>query len=266
MDVLGVGQYGRYFILAALASVGLILLIGLVKILVSQRAPRRVPGRVSGVVGAMGSGKSLFVVSRAILPALKRGEYVVTNFDMDIPPGLKGVHRTLDTPMIFEELAERGQDAVAYARAKGRGWNLRDVSGAELAQRGHVANCLVVLDEAHIYAPSSKMVLTDTALWWTTHCRKLGIELYWVTQFPEQIAKGMRRNTAEVWQARRRGGKTFGAKCYPMDKWDKQNRGKPLDSLVYRLTPDVMKLYDSFELIAPEPTPTQRREMKGKAS
>jgi hypothetical protein len=202
---------------------------------------RPVDGLVQGVVGRMGSGKSLFVVQRVLLPycaalgkrgfvlsdSKRRMRRVVTNFRFD--PGTDIEIRTVrasETVSIF--LAVR-QLAEAIGRVEGPWYDERgilceptehemstvcavcrnvgpcgDRHGVELVEefdREPILNAVVVLDEMHLYANSGNLALGKEASWLISMARKLNAEVWWCSQHEMKVHKRLRDESSYIWLA-----------------------------------------------------------------
>lgn len=266
-------------------------------------------GLVSGVVGRMGSGKSLFIVQRVLLPfcrALSRGKgvvwsstqrpvrRVVTNFRFD--PGLPHVDVVNVSPThedsIFRqviELAERlGSIEGPWYDESGILQDGRksppDLPPVELASgkvayvRQPILNALVVLDEMHLFAPSSKVAMDHDASYVISMARKYNSEIWWASQHEMKVNKRLRDESSVLWLA----GKFTGfasffigsgwhmARCYVSSAQVERARNavggdskqRARDRRIYRYSKRAGKLYNSFELIVPDPVrrPTRARQ------
>jgi len=220
----------------------------------TSRGYRFASGRVQGVVGLMGSGKSLFVVQRVILPAAKdmtrkRGlecshtwrpvKRIITNFTMELP--YEGVELvTLDGSRVWDHLAEL---AVEYGKP--------GVPSLD---------ALVIIDEAHLYMPAAKSKVPQKAAWLTSMARKLNAEIWWITQNQMKIHKRLRDDTQLIWTVGRSASlwtlltgpsKWFTARAYEPENLTRANR-TPVDRRFYRLSKRAIAAYNSFELIVPD--------------
>lgn len=261
-------------------AAGFVAIMGVLSAL-TNRTYRFASGRISGVVGRMGTGKSLFVVSRVLLPVAKqlasrRGLYcshtgrqvrqIVTNFSLELP--YKGVPvRVLDpsTMPIFDELLLTDCECGSVERGKHRN------------ECYVVRDALVVLDEVHMYIPGGKLKLDPAAAYFMSMARKLNCEVWWVTQSTLKLHKRVRDDTQEIWCVGRRGGlltlllgpsKWFVGRSYQPEQIGQsgnapRNAGtdKPLgyiEQRSYRLSKRVLACYRSFDLIAPDATDRSR--------
>jgi len=211
-------------------------------------------GRVQGVIGLMGSGKSLFIVQRVILPTAremtrKRGLHcshtwrpvnrIITNFEMELPyPGVELV--TLDGSRIWDHLVELAVEFGEPGRPR--------------------LDALVVIDEAHLFLPSAKMKVAQKAAWVTSMARKLNIELWWITQNEMKVHKRLRDDTQLIWRVGRAASlwtlitgpsKWFAARAYEPENL-RRLASTPVDRRHYRLSKAAIAAYNSFELIVPD--------------
>lgn len=265
-----------------------------------------VDGLVQGVVGRMGSGKSLLIVMRVLLPfcrgLAKRGfvrsmtgrpmTRVITNFRFD--PGLAGVEVLTVQPgadrSIFGSLIDLAHEIgqregpwydSAGIMQDGSKAMPADAEPARLANgalsytRQPILNALVVLDEMHLFANSSKLALGDEASWIISMARKLNCELWWASQHEMKVHKRLRDESSSIWLA----GKLTGlgamfvgsgwhvAREYHSPALVERARNslgstgapKASDRRVYRFTKDTKRFYNSFELLVPDPSPSAGR-------
>lgn len=220
----------------------------------TSRGYRFQSGTVQGVIGKMGSGKSLFIVQRVVLPCARemsknRGLYcshtfrpvtrIVTNFEMELP--YEGVELiTLDGSRIWDHLVELA---------------------VELGEPGKPRlDALVVIDEAHLFVPSAKLKVAQKASWVMSMARKLNAEVWWITQSEMKIHKRLRDDTQLIWKVGRSASlwtllagpsKWFVAKAFEPERLNRMN-ATYTDRRFYRLSKAALKAYNSFELIIPD--------------
>lgn len=147
-------------------TIGVLLLVG--AFASAPSLPALEPGRVVGVVGRMGTGKTLLVVGWAIaLRRLRPHSRIVTNFGLDCA------------------------DQVVSSWAEV--YELRD--------------CVFILDEAHLWASSnSSKALNLQGRQWISQLRKRGVVLVWVSQSQARVAKALRELTTDLWVCRKMWG------------------------------------------------------------
>lgn len=298
------------------AVIGLLLVAGLLGLAngALNRVYRPVDGLVQGVVGRMGSGKSLLIVMRILLPYCKglgkRG-YVtsdsfrpmvraVTNFRFD--PGMSGVEVRTVAPnpetgvSIFGALIalahELGAVEGPWYDSKGRLQDGRDGRTGRIRPmpdiephevpgepgkwayvRQPIINGVVVLDEMHLFANSSKLALGDEASWLISMARKLNMEMWWASQHEMKIHKRLRDESSSLWLAAKLsgiaafmiGGGWHVAREYHSPALVERARNslgtssapKSSDRRIYRFTKKSKQFYNSFELLIPD-APTRR--------
>jgi hypothetical protein len=233
---------------------GVVVLIGLLSLgsALTSRGYRFASGRISGVVGKMGSGKSLFVVTKVILPAARtmqkkhglvcghtgrRVRRLITNFSIELPYDVEVIH--LDGSRIWDHLVELAHE----------------LGGDSLR-----LDALVIIDEAHLFMPSDKMKMATKARWITSMARKMNAEIWWITQNEMKIHKRLRDDTQLIWRVGRSASlwtiiagpsKWFTARAYEPERLNRLN-AQPEDQRRYRLSKTAIKAYDSFELIVPD--------------
>jgi hypothetical protein len=182
-----------------------------------ERRSHRPAGRIYGIVGRMGQGKSLFAVVRIIIPTVRCGYRVVTNFDCELPDGSRPTQ--LNGRCLWEELQ-------------------------------YVRDSVVVLDETHMYAPSSQMAMVPEASWWCSMARKCGSDLYWISQNVMKVHKRLRDDSHGIWKVEKLGNKSFRALAFEPERIE-SSVAQPYDKRRYRLTDQAIAVYNSFELIPP---------------
>ncbi|MHB8463452.1 MAG: zonular occludens toxin domain-containing protein [Acidimicrobiales bacterium] len=171
-------------------------------------------GRVVGIVGRMGSGKSYMAV-RLAYNRLLAGARVCTNFTMNLPP----------------ELAKNWRQF--------RGWE----DFAELE------NCIVIIDEAQLYAPSNKVLSFPTvARWKLAQARKFKLDVYWISQHENRVNSVLRDLTHMIYVCQAwLGGKTFMA--YGFEPENIRKKGQHIDRQTYRFKQKIGDLYDTLQIL-----------------
>jgi hypothetical protein len=186
-------------------------------------------GRVVGIVGRMGSGKSYFAV-RMAYRRLLAGANVCTNFTMQ-----------------FEQLCDRAgcehEDCIA-AQLAGR-WR-RFVGWEQLIE---LEDCIVIVDEAHLYAPSNKTLsFPDDARWKLSMARKYRLDLYWLTQHENRVNTVLKDLTNMMYVcASWFSAAFFTAKGYEPEHM--RRKDKHIDRKVYRFNLKIAKLYNTLEIL-----------------
>lgn len=243
--------------LLALALPFLVLLLVANRRMNNSTPQRGGSGRVVGIVGRMGSGKSYMAVRMAIR-RLKRGADVVTNFTMNLD-GAELVNvlaaRGWKDKRIAAELTAQtaffGGDPVPVARVK----VLRGITGQWRMFRGwdqfaELENAIVIIDEAHLYAPSNKsLTFPDVARFKMSQARKFGLDVYWVTQHEGRVNSILKDLTNMMFVCRSfMSGAWFSVKGYEPEHM--RRKGKHLERQFYRLNVAVAGLYNTLEILA----------------
>jgi KaiC/GvpD/RAD55 family RecA-like ATPase len=176
-------------------------------------------GRVVGVVGRMGSGKSYFAV-RMAYRRLRSGCRVVTNFSMRLP------------------------DELAANWSQFRGWD----------QFADLEDAIVIIDEAHLYAPSHlPLALPQVARWKLSQARKFGLDVYWISQHEDRVARILRDLTQYIYLCTAWFDHLiFTAKGFEPEKLrrkGKHGETMHLDRKVYFFRSSVANLYDTLQIL-----------------
>ena len=171
-------------------------------------------GKVVGIVGRMGSGKSYMAV-RMAYQRLMAGANVCTNFSMKLPP----------------ELQERWREFG--------GWD--DFAVLE--------NAVVIIDEAQLYAPSNKtLVFPTVARWKLAQARKFGLDVYWISQHEARVNSILRDLTHMIYVCSSwAGGRYFVAYGYEPEEMRK--KGKHIDRKSYKFDLAIGELYDTLQIL-----------------
>lgn len=243
------------------ALVGAVLLLGAVSLLVGGSRFRFRSGNVNGVVGELGGGKSMFVVSRVLAPAARA---------LASRRGLTCLHtgrkvRQIITNFTFEpeRLGIKGATIVQLAPAEGitiweqiiaQGRLEPDPFTGELELR---IDALVAIDEMSLFVPSDEQRIHPLAKSFFVHARKWNCEVWWMAQDTGQVHKRVRKFSRRLWNCEEARGllatfswrRTFSAKGYkPTSNGDLGP--EPVERMIYRAKPSVLRSYRSFETIA----------------
>lgn len=198
--------------------IGAFVVLGLAVVLLDHRAAQRsgdrTSGRVIGVVGRMGSGKSYFAV-RMAHNRMRAGAQVVTNFSMTLPAELAGKWRQFN------------------------GWE----------QFAELEDCVVIIDEAHLYAPSSQHLhFPMIARFKLAQARKFGLDVYWISQHEDRVNRTLRDLTNMIYVCRSFfDGKYFSANGYEPEKL--RRKDEHIDRRGYRFDASIANLYDTLEIL-----------------
>lgn len=203
----------------------------------SKSARYFVEGRVTGIVGRKGHGKSLFAVHETLRHlgnpvwcrecGVKHRGVVASNTRLDLPAQL----------VPFYLFVESWDDLLSLPHAT-----------------------LVVLDEVHLWAPAVQgQQLPPRVRWLLSQCRKLHLEIMWVSQHEDRVSLGLRRQTDEVGICRR--GFVKASMCvrfFDIDELPRArqhqrgaNRVRPLWVFRYRVTRKLAAAYDTYQLLQP---------------
>lgn len=215
-----------------------LLLLGLASLVFSMRRTStgsRVVrwGRVTGVVGRKGHGKTLFAVHELL--------------------------RTVGHPQACKKCsADEGRrvthrQAVAFNGAlTAPGLPVELVHNvtcwADLYKLPH--SCFVVIDEIGMdgWAPSSGQILPAEATHMLAQCRKYGLEIMWIAQHEARVSSGLRQQTDEMGRCRR----GFLGQMR-VDFFEPENlrvvKQKPLWTFRYRVSARLGAAYDTFQFI-----------------
>jgi hypothetical protein len=194
-------------------------------------------GRVTGIVGRKGHGKTVFLVHelrrhvgtkvRCNQCTRKHGKPVwhygkiASNGILSLPP----------------DLAEH------YIHVTG--W-------ADLVDLPHCT--LIGIDEMHLWAPATAgLQLPEYVRWLLSQCRKLGLEIVWVSQHEDRVSLGVRRQTDEVGVCKRGMFRAMKVEFYEPE--DLRKKGvKPAWRFRYKVTKKVASAYNTYELLQPDQT------------
>jgi len=203
--------------------VGLALVVSAVERLTNSRSRQFRPGRVTGVVGPKGGGKSLLAAW-----AMDRQ----LRFKCRYKDGTKGYgHVAANFTVTFPG----AEDRVHYITC----WeDLFDLP----------KGTLVVVDEIHVWAPAEAgRTLAPHVLALLSQLRRMGLELIWITQHEANVATGVRRQT-DTMMLVRAGSLYHVAQGYPIEEFRKAQR--PGFRVRYRVTRRLAAIYDTMEFIA----------------
>ena len=202
---------------AAAVAVALVLVVVLRALIVvkTRRLSRSTAGRVVGVVGQMGTGKSYAAVKMAA-ERLSLGVDVYSNFSMNVPDEWEGTWRPFSSWLQFASI----RDAV------------------------------VIIDEAHLYAPSyAHARFPQPARTALAFARKNGLDVYWISQHEDRVNRTLRDLTNEISVCTKRGNR------FVLTTWPSEvvrRRGEHVMRQSYRFDPAIGDLYDTGEIIAPD--------------
>lgn len=242
---------------------GLFLALGAATLIVGGREYRFQSGRVNGVVGDLGGGKSMFVVTRVLRPVARglvsrRGlrcshtgrpvRQIITNFTFDPTAfGLEGV------PVV--QLAP-APGITIWEQIIAQGVLVPDPDTGDLELR---IDALIAVDEMSMVCPSDASKFDELARVAFVHMRKWNCEFWWMAQDTMQVHKRARKFSQRIWWCEQvRGvlasilpGRRFGASAYKPNKDGDIDRVKPpVERMVYLARKRNFSAYRSFETIA----------------
>jgi hypothetical protein len=236
------------------------VVVGLVLLAVFRRGSEGATGgtgKVVGVVGRMGSGKTLFAV-RLAHRRMSRGANVRTNFTMHLtnlhpdrpcPPKCEESGRcSCERPRrIWNQAGTKRYRSrcLCQMRAKWSQWH----GWEELVG---LRNAVVIVDEAHIMAPSlNPHAIPEAAKWALSMARKHRVDLYWISQHEDRVTKALRDLTNVLYHCTAwYGAKVFLAKGYEPERMRKKN--EHLERIYHTLRMRTADLYDTLEVMRPD--------------
>jgi RecA/RadA recombinase len=202
--------------------IGAAVVLGLLVVWLDHRKDKNKKhkgGQVIGVVGRMGSGKSYFAVKMAY-NRLLAGVTVVTNFTMHF-------------------------DHLPNGEALAKNW--RQFSGWD--QFAELENAVVIIDEAHLYAPSSKHIdFPMIARFKMSQARKFKLDVYWISQHEDRVNRTLRDLTSMIFVCESFfGGTTFKALGYEPEKV--RRKDQHIERRGYRIDLNIANLYDTLQIL-----------------
>lgn len=199
----------------------------------------RTRGRVVGIVGRMGSGKSYFAV-RMAYRRMRAGATIYTNFSMRLEPRHAKPCRERCIRKGRCKCARRCPCQMASRWHRFEGWE----------QFATITDAVVIVDEVDLYAPShDPRAIPDYVRWKLKMARKHRIDLYWIAQHESRVARLLRdvlTNEIRVCQS------WFGGLYFSAKTWDPSNvrrRRKHTGRGGYWFRKHIANLYDTLETI-----------------
>lgn len=254
----GVGGFTGGFPLPLL-GVALLFLIVMVFVAIrpGEKISGRLGGKVVGIVGRMGSGKTYMAVMIAYQHLLA-GHDVRTNFTMVLP---KKFYRARISTTGVQTAGAR--EELKNARKEGRQahslwfdclprasvpWEY--FTGWE--QFAELDNCVVVIDESQLYAPSYKpLAFPLIARWKLAMARKFKLDVYWVSQHEDRVNATLKHLTNIIYVCNAWfGSRWFSAKGYEPEYVRRVKKHIARKSYKFKLA--NAQLYDTLEIITPD--------------
>jgi hypothetical protein len=183
-------------------------------------------GRVVGIVGRMGSGKSYFAV-RTAWRRINAGANIVTNFTM-----------------VFDEPHDGKCPKGCTCKLRDR-WQA--FTGWEMF--AYLEDAVVIIDEAHLWAPSNRpWDFPTVAKWKLAMARKFRLDLYWISQHEDRVARTIRDLTNMLYLCSSWGGGIyFTAKGWEPEVFRRAT--KHVDRKGYFFNAKIANLYDTLEVL-----------------
>lgn len=238
-------------------------------------------GRVIGVCGVPGTGKTSFMVRNWAVPALKLGGRVVANFTVYPDPEWPGSFRKLKAENFGPDLMGIGS-SLNLDETTGEPTSGWFIDTACTCGKDHDPGCsrpggdvplapccdgfrarrdcscqgvFLFLDEGHAFVPAngSKSLPVDLLTWFTM-CRKNHLMIVWGTQYYKWVNSGVRRLSEQVFMCSKRLGEgQHRANLHVLD-WSKGDIGRdPVATIDYDNRP-IWKYYDTKEVIVASQT------------
>lgn len=207
----------------------LVVVLAYVGRALSRKSRPMIEGRVTGVVGRKGHGKTLFAVHEMLRCVGRKQVCKLCSRTQ----GRRVTHRV--------HVASNVAVAVDPAKAH----LFRHVRNVEdLYDLPHMT--LIVLDEVQLWWPARQGgQLPPRAIEWLTQCRKLVQEVIWISQHEDRVVLGLRRLTDLIGICKRVG---FG--WMAVTWYQPENLRKPKAEEFryrYRVTKRLAAAYDTYE-------------------
>jgi hypothetical protein len=236
-------------------------------------------GRLVGVVGLMGAGKTAFMMSNWVVPALREGRSVVSNFTVFVDK--------IDAPEVGEFHKITAEDFGSQLMGSGSSLNVHESTGEALSGwfidtactcgKDHDVGCdrpggdvplhpccdgfrerrrcacrgaVVIIDEGHCFVPANQAKpLPIEVLRWFTMARKNHLQIVWATQYYKWVHSAVRRLTQDVFTCNEELlGAKHTARLQRLDE-SNGNLGRDVVSQVKFDRRKVQDLYDTYEVV-----------------
>lgn len=207
-------------------------------------------GRVTGIIGRKGHGKTLFAVHE-MLRHVGSDQYCRKCSGR---LGRKVVHKGVIVSNVKLDLGRENERFFVHIKSLDHLMSLLPTDPAD-ETTGEIPHCsLVLIDEAHLWFPAiAGKSLDDSVASFLAQCRKYAVEVIWIAQREDRAALGLRAQTDEVGICQRGYFRQMVVKfCEP--EVVSQLRAKKKDvrpdwTFRYRVTDRVAKAYDTYQLI-----------------
>ena len=227
-----------------LPVLGLIAVATLALYVVTQHASKGErkfqEGRVVGVTGKKGHGKTIFGVHELLRHV--NGRYPCRECS------------TLEGRRVNHDghIATNGSISVPEHLAA-RVHHLTNWDDVKALPHG----CLVMLDEVHLmgWAPAlAGQTLPADVQWILSQCRKLHLEIMWISQDLGNVSAGLRRQTDEIARCQKSYFRRMSISFFEIVGGVPQFNAKAAWKYAYRVTSKLAASYDTYELLAMVPT------------
>lgn len=216
-----------------------------------ENVTRSLGGKVIGITGRMGSGKTYMSVMIAH-QHLMAGHDVRTNFTMKLAD--KFYEPRISTTGVWTDHGKRAAEHSEIAQwfhclprvsvpwEYFTGWD----------QFADLSNCVVTIDEAQLYAPSYKpLAFPLIARWKLAMARKFHLDVYWISQHEDRVNSTLKHLTNIIYVCNAWfGGKQFTAKGYEPEYV--RRKGKHIARKSYKFQLSNAELYDTLEILTPD--------------
>ena len=229
--------------LGVLPVLGLIAVATLVLYVFTQLASKGErkfqEGRVVGVTGKKGHGKTIFGVHELLRHV--NGRYPCRECS------------TLEGRRVNHDghIATNGSINVPEHLAS-RVHHLTNWDDVKALPHG----CLVMLDEVHLmgWAPAQAgQTLPADVQWILSQCRKLHLEIMWISQDLGNVSAGLRRQTDEIARCQKSYFRRMSISFFEIVGGVPQFNAKAAWKYAYRVTSKLAASYDTYELLAMVP-------------
>lgn len=216
-----------------------------------ENVSRTLGGKVIGITGRMGSGKTYMSVMLAY-QHLMAGHDVRTNFTMKLEP--RFYEPRISTTGVWTDEGKRAAEHGYIAQWQHclprvsvpweyfTGWD----------QFADLSNCVVTIDEAQLYAPSYKpLAFPLIARWKLAMARKFHLDVYWISQHEDRVNSTLKHLTNIIYVCNAwLGGGYFSAKGYEPEYV--RRKGKHIARKSHKFKLENAQLYDTLEILTPD--------------
>lgn len=218
-------------------------------------------GRITGLTGLMGGGKSTLAALYIVRPWLRKGRTLVTNFGVEpAKQRLTGRAVLLSSENFLEDLlgigvggsfVDTGCRCSKYCKEHG---HVDECGAARCENYGRRLRCScegikLIIDEAQVFVPANNSRSLPIELKsWITLTRKNHIEMVWLAQSHKDVHAMLRRMTAEMWHCTDLEAQLV-AQRFGVEAGEPGMR--PLDKIGYRWNISADGMFNSWEIIIP---------------